>query len=177
MKNQTEKKAGLKIVRDFKAPRALVFQAFSTAETFADWWGPAGLPVTIKHFDFRKDGKLHYKSEGGGHSMWGLFTYGNIVSPELIEFTNSFSDENGNICKAPFPMEFPLEIFNQITLRENNGITTLTLEGHPLNATPEQEATFYTIIDSLSGGFAGTFNQLDEHLANTQKKELSSSVV
>ena len=73
-------------------------------------------------------------------------------------------------------MEFPLEIFNQITLRENNGITTLTLEGHPLNATPEQEATFYSMIDNIFGGFAGTFNQLDEHLANTQKKELSSSV-
>jgi uncharacterized protein YndB with AHSA1/START domain len=36
-KNQTDKKDGLKIVRDFKAPKSLVFQAFSNAEAFAEW--------------------------------------------------------------------------------------------------------------------------------------------
>lgn len=170
MTNQTDQKEGLKIVRNFKAPKSLVFQAFSTAEAFANWWGPAGMPVTIKHFDFKNGGTLHYKMEGGGQIMWGLFKYANIVRPDLIEFVNSFSDEEGNNCKAPFPMEFPLEIFNQITLRENNGITTLTLESHPLNATPEQEATFYSMIDNLSGGFAGTFNQLEAYLTKKQEK-------
>jgi uncharacterized protein YndB with AHSA1/START domain len=169
MKNQTEKKGGLKIVRDFNAPRKLVFQAFSTAEAFADWWGPVGMPITIKQFDFKKGGMLHYKTGGDGQIMWGLFKYGNIVNPDLIEFVNSFSDEEGNICKPPFPMEFPLEIFNQISLHENNGITILTLEGHPLNATPEQEATFYSMINNLSGGFAGTFNQLEAYLTKKQK--------
>ncbi len=164
MNNHTDNKEGLKIVREFKAPRTLVFQAFSTAEAFAAWWGPAGTPIAIKHFDFRKGGSLRYKMEGGGQIMWGLFKYGNIVNPDLIEFVNSFSDEDGNVCKPPFPMEFPLEISNQITLLENNGVTTLTLESHPLNATPEQEATFYSMITNMSGGFAGTFNQLEAYL-------------
>ncbi|HVB04333.1 MAG TPA: SRPBCC domain-containing protein [Chitinophagaceae bacterium] len=171
MKNQTDKKDGLKIVRDFKAPRTLVFQAFSTAEAFADWWGPVGMPITIKHFDFKQGGKLHYKTEGNGLTMWGLFKYGNIVKPELIEFINSFSDEEGNICKPPFPMEFPLEIFNQITLQENNGITTLTLQGHPINATPEQEATFYSMTTNMSEGFTGTFNQLEAYLTKSKNKK------
>jgi uncharacterized protein YndB with AHSA1/START domain len=169
MKKQTDKKEGLKIVREFKAPRTLVFQAFSTADAFAEWWGPVGMPITIKHFEFKKGGRLHYKTEGGGQIMWGLFKYGNIVSPELIEFVNSFSDEDGNICKPPFPTAFPLEISNQITLRENNGITALTLESHPLNATPEQEATFYSMTNNLSGGFAGTFNQLEAYLTKKTK--------
>jgi uncharacterized protein YndB with AHSA1/START domain len=171
MTHQTEKKDGLKIVRDFNAPRTLVFEAFSTAAAFAEWWGPAGMPITVTHFDFRKGGKLLYKSEGAGFVMWGLFKYSDIASPELIEFTNAFSDEAGNVCQAPFPMEFPLEIFNQITLQENNGITTLTLEGHPVNATAEQEATFYAMTNNISGGFAGTFNQLDAYLAKAQKKD------
>jgi uncharacterized protein YndB with AHSA1/START domain len=169
MGNQTEKKEGLKIVRDFKAPQALVFKAFSTAEAFAEWWGAPGMPITIKHFDFKQGGKLHYKMEGQGQIMWGLFKYGQIQKYSLIEFTNSFSDEDGNICKAPFPMEFPLEISNQLTLQEDKGVTTLTLESHPIHATPEQEAAFHAMMANISQGFAGTFNQLEAYLTKINK--------
>jgi uncharacterized protein YndB with AHSA1/START domain len=165
---QTEKK-GLTIVRDFKAPKTLVFQAFSTAEAFAEWWGPVGMPVTVLKFDFRPGGKAHYKMEGNGQTMWGIFVYHKIVKPDSIEFINSFSDETGAICKAPFPIDFPLEIFNQLTLVEKNGTTTVTLSGHPVNATPEQEKTYYSMIENMSQGFAGTLNQLEAYLAKHQK--------
>ena len=168
-KNQTVKKDGLTIVRDFKAPKTLVFEAFSKAEAFAEWWGPVGMPVTVLHFDFKQNGKLHYKMEGKGQTMWGVFIYRNIVYPDLIEFVNSFSDESGNICKAPFPIDFPYEIFNHLTLEENNGITTVTLSGHPINATPEQEATYYSMIENMSQGFNGTLNQLEAYLTKIQK--------
>jgi uncharacterized protein YndB with AHSA1/START domain len=168
-KNQTEKKNGLKIVRDFKAPKLLVFQAFSTAEAFAEWWGPAGMPITVLQMDFKQGGKLHYKMEGNGQTMWGIFKYHNIIKPNSVEFVSSFSDENGKICKSPFPMDFPLEIFNKMVLEENNGITTVTLSGYPINATPEQEATYYSIIENMNQGFAGTFNQLEIYLAKIQK--------
>ena len=169
MEHQTTKKEGLKIVRDFNAPKALVFDAFATAEAFAEWWGPIGMPITVLDFDFKQGGKVHYKMEGNGQTMWGIFNYHNIVKPDLLEFVSSFSDEGGNICKAPFPMEFPLEIFNQITLEENNGITTLTLSGHPINATSEQEATYYSMTANMSQGFAGTFNQLEAYINKIQK--------
>lgn len=169
MKSQPDKKEGLKIVREFKAPRILVFEAFEKAEAFAKWWGPAGMPITILEFEFWQGGRLHYRADAGGQIMWGLFKYGKIVKPELIEFVNSFSDEKGNVCKPPFPMEFPLEISNRITLTENNGITILTLEGHPLNATAEQEATFYSMTENISKGFAATFTQLDSYLDQKQK--------
>ncbi len=168
MTYQTNTKAGLTLVRQFQAPKAMVFEAFSSAEAFAQWWGPVGMPVTVLHFDFRPGGKLHYKMEGNGQVMWGLFQYGTIKSPDLIEFVNSFSDEQGNICKSPFPMDFPLEIFNQVTLSEENGVTTLTLTGYPVNATPEQEATYYSIIPNMEQGFSGTFTQLEAYLANTK---------
>ena len=167
-KNQTLRRDGLKIVREFRAPKSLVFQAFSTAEAFAEWWGPVGMPITILHFNFKKNGKLHYKMEGNGQVMWGLFKYHNIVNPDLIEFVNSFSDEVGNICRPPFPIEFPLEIFNQMTLAEKNGITTVTLAGHPINATPEQEATYFSMIANMRQGFEGTLNQLESYLIKIQ---------
>src|SRR5687767_13604100 len=116
MINKAGRKEGLKLVRDFKAPKTLVFDAFATAEAFAEWWGPVGMPVTVIDFNFKKGGKLHYKMEGQGNVMWGIFVYHEIVRPDLIEFVNSFSDETGNVAKPPFPIEFPYEIYNELTL-------------------------------------------------------------
>ena len=169
MEQQSGKKEGLKIVRELKAPKTLVFNAFASAEAFGQWWGPAGMPMSVKHFDFREGGSVHYKMEGHGQTMWGIFKYKTIKKPDLIEFVSSFSDETGNICTSPFPMDFPLEIFNQLTLKENNGITTLTLQGYPVNATAEQEATYQSIIKNMEEGFGGTMNQLEEYLIKNQQ--------
>lgn len=165
MENQTTKKEGLKIVRQYKAPKALVFDAFATAEAFAEWWGPVGMPVKVVYFDFKQGGKVHYKMEGNGQTMWGIFNYKTINRPDLLEFVSSFSDESGNLCKAPFPIEFPLEIFNQLKLEEYNGVTTVTLTGHPINATNEQETTYYSMIENMSQGYTGTLNQLEAYLS------------
>ena len=169
MTNQFEKKEALKIVREFNAPKALVFDAFSTAEAFAEWWGPAGMQVTVAHFDFKPAGKVHYKMESNGQTMWGILNFKNIVRPDLLEFVSSFSDERGGICKSPFPIEFPLEIFNELRFEENNGMTTLTLSGHPINSTAEQEATYYSMIENMNQGFAGMFDQLKAYLTKIQK--------
>ena len=165
MEKQADKKAGLRIVREFKAPKTLVFDAFATPEAFAAWWGPAGSQLSVERFDFREGGSTHYKMDGNGHVMWGLFQYKNIQRADLLEFINSFADAEGNIITSPFPMDFPLEIFNRITLEENEGVTTLTIQGHPINATPAQEETYFSIMDGMQQGFAGTFDQLEAYLA------------
>ena len=167
MEHKANKQQGLTIVRDFKASREMVFDAFANATAFAEWWGPVGMPVSVVSFDFRQGGKVHYKMEGHGQVMWGVFNYKNIVRPDLLEFVSSFSDESGNVCKSPFPINFPLEILNRITLEEKDGTTTLKLSGHPINATAEQEATYFSMIENMRGGFAGTFDQLDTYLAKT----------
>ncbi|MCE7072889.1 SRPBCC domain-containing protein [Dyadobacter sp. CY327] len=168
MNQQTAKTEGLKIVREFKAPKTLVFDAFASPEAFSEWWGPAGSNLFVERFDFRTGGSTHYKMEGNGHVMWGLFQYKNIQRADLLEFINSFADAEGNIITSPFPMDFPLEIFNKIILEENDGITTLTIQGHPINATPAQEETYFSIMDNMHQGFNGTFDQLDAYLAKVQ---------
>ena len=161
--NQTDQQKGLTIVRNFKAPMEIVFDAFCNADALAEWWGPVGMSLTVLRLDFRPGGKFHYKMEGD-KTMWGLFRYGKINRPDLIEFVNSFSDEAGNICKAPFPMDFPLEIFYRVTLTDDNEVTTLTLQGYPINASPEQETSYYSIMENMHQGFGGTFDKLDVYL-------------
>src|ERR1700750_2935401 len=173
MTDHTNKKPGLKIVRYFNAPKEVVFEAFANAEAMAEWWGPAGMPVTVKSFNFTPRGKFHYKMEGNGQVMWGLFKYIKITRPELVTFISSFSDEEGNVSKSPFLMDFPLEIFNELTLADHNGRTMLTLQGHPINATPGQEATYASITANMEEGFAGTFDQLERYLRSTMSNQLN----
>ena len=153
------------ITRVFNAPRELVFKAFTQAEHLVHWWGPKGFKLTVNKLDFKPDGIFHYCMEAAnGNQMWGKFIYREIVAPEKIVFTNSFSDKEGNIIRAPFSEIWPLEILNIWTLSENEGKTTVILKGNPINATPEEIKTFEAGYASMQQGFKGTFDQLEEYL-------------
>ncbi|MDP4291834.1 MAG: SRPBCC domain-containing protein, partial [Bacteroidota bacterium] len=155
------RKAELIIIRDFNATKDQLFSAFSEPRELEKWWGPKGSRINVVKFEFKTGGFFHYMMEFEGQKMWGRFVYGEIQKPNSLEFINSFSDEKGGITRAPFSQTWPLEIFNNWTLSEENGKTTLTLSGYPINATEEEIKTFRENEPSLRQGFAGTFDQLD----------------
>ena len=47
--------------------------------------------------------------------------------------------------------------------------TTLTLRGSPINATAEERKAFEDGLKGMQQGFAGTFDQLAEHLAKAKQ--------
>jgi uncharacterized protein YndB with AHSA1/START domain len=158
------------IVRDFDAPRDLVWQAFTEADRLAHWWGPKGFTMLVRTLDFRPGGILHYAQRSpDGHVMWGRFDYREIQAPERMVFVTSFADEDGNVIQAPFSPTWPLEILNLVTFTESAGKTTVTLRGGPINATEEEWETFWNAQDSIQRGFAGTFDQLAAYLAEETK--------
>lgn len=152
------------ITKQLKAPKTLVFDAFSKAEHLKHWWGPANTNIEILKFDFTEKGIFHYKMEANSMAMYGRFIYGKIVRPELIEFVVSFSDESGGIARAPFSPVWPLEVFNSMTLEEEGDMTTLRIVGYPINATEEETAAYDSNHANMQAGFEGTFKQLEEYL-------------
>lgn len=157
------------VSRVFEAPRALVWQAWTEAESLAQWWGPKGASIRVIKLDFRPGGIFHYAMQfKPGHDIYGRFIYREISAPERLVFINSFSDADGGITRAPFPQlggTWPLEVLNTMTLTEAGGKTTLKLRGGPINATEEERKTFAGMFDSMRQGFTGTFDQLAEFLA------------
>ena len=159
----------LVITRVYNAPRELVYKAWSDAKALAQWWGPRGASIDIKKFDFRPGGIFHYSmSMPNGMIMWGMFIYRNILEPELIAFVNSFSDEDGNQTRSPYHPVWPLEILIHVSFEESEGKTTLTLKSRPINATEEEMNIFIAATDGMSNGFKGSFDKLEEYLANNQ---------
>ena len=103
--------------------------------------------------------------------MWGKFVYREIEAPARIVFVSSFSDEAGNITRAPFHANWPLEVLNTIAFSEHEGKTTLTLTALPLNATDEEGRTFEGGFESMQQGFGGTFDGLQDYLLEMDKKK------
>jgi uncharacterized protein YndB with AHSA1/START domain len=159
------------ITRTFDAPRDLVFQAFAEAERLAQWWGPKGCTIEVSRLEFRPGGIFHYRmGMPDGNEMWGRFIYREIVAPERIVWVNSFSDPQGGVTRAPFLATFPLEILNRMTLEEENGKTTLTLRGGPIDPTDAEREVFEGMFDSMRQGFGGTWDQLAAYLAKEQAR-------
>jgi uncharacterized protein YndB with AHSA1/START domain len=161
------KERELVIMRQFNAPRELVFKMLTEATHLAKWWGPKGLGVKVHKLDVKPGGMFLYSgSVPNGPEMWGKFIYREIQAPEKLVFVNSFSDKDGGTTPNPFAPGWPLEVMNTITLTEHDGKTTLLIKGKPINATAEQVAMFEANFGNMNSGFAGTFDQLDEYLAS-----------
>jgi uncharacterized protein YndB with AHSA1/START domain len=75
----------LTLVRRIKARASVVFDAVTTAEGIAQWWGPDAGPVLIAESDPRKGGRFRVrfrKLDGTEHESSGEFL--DIVRPERV---------------------------------------------------------------------------------------------
>ncbi len=157
------------ITRVINAPRDLVWKAWTEAEHLKHWWGPKGSKVEVMTVDLRPGGIFHYVLRySTGTAMWARFTYRDIAAPERLVYVSGYSDESGGLTRAPFPGSFPLEIENTVTFSEHAGKTTITISGLPHNASDEERKFFEGMFASMTGGFGGTFEQLEGYLGWVQ---------
>jgi len=160
----TSKTKVFTLVREFDAPKKLVFNAFSNAEALNEWWGPVESLNSVVSLDFRPGGIFHFKMDFNGQISYGRFLFKKIEPHDLLEFTNAFADEQARVVKAPFDIPLPLEIFYRLVFTGSNNKTTITLTGEPVNASPEETESFQAINASMQEGFGATFDKLSIYL-------------
>ena len=81
-------------VREFDAPRDLVFAAFTDPKHLAQWWGPNGFTTTTHSFDFRPGGVWRFVMHGpDGRDYQNRITFEEIVPPERIVCRHGGSDD------------------------------------------------------------------------------------
>ncbi len=74
-------------VREFDAPRDLVFAAWTDSKHLAQWWGPNGFTTTTTAFDFRPGGVWRFVMHGpDGRDYQNRVTFEEIVRPERIVY-------------------------------------------------------------------------------------------
>lgn len=86
-------KRTLTMERTFKAPRSLVWEAWTKAEHIAAWWGPEGMETKVIELDFRAGGKWKYVMKAPNGFEFPTFgTFTEIVEQEKIVCTADFAE-------------------------------------------------------------------------------------
>jgi uncharacterized protein YndB with AHSA1/START domain len=147
----------LTIVRTFNAPREKVFAAWSDSEALKTWWGPRTFPTTYSDLDFRVGGHWHYCMTGpDGTESWGKMVYNEIDEPELIVYTDHFSDKDGGVNPDLPTMKISVKF-------EDLGDGRTKLVSYTKLASPED---LQKVLDmGMEQGLIETWDKLEEYLA------------
>ncbi|MBI2771112.1 MAG: SRPBCC domain-containing protein [Burkholderiales bacterium] len=140
----------LVITRTFNAPRALVFACWTQPAHLAHWSGPEGFTTPEHEMDLRPGGRYRACLRApDGVDHWVRGVYKEIDAPKRLVMTHAWEDESGK----PGPETL-------ITIE-------LTQEG-PGKTRMHFRQTGFTSTDSRDGhqgGWSGSFDKLDAHLA------------
>lgn len=155
------------ISRVFRASRDRVWEAWTNPEQLAQWLGPKGARSDVLHFELKPGGSLHTRlTAPDGSVSWGKTTYREIVAPGRLVWEQGFSNEAGDIVQAPFPMPWPRLMLTTIVLEPEGENTRVSLSWQPIAPSAEELASFGQMLTSMTGGWTGAFDQLDDVLAH-----------
>lgn len=100
------------ITREFDAPRALVFRAYTDPHLLVQWLGPRALTMTVDHYDVRDGGKwryVHKDAQGNEYGFHGVFH--GTPTPDGMVQTFEFEGVPGHVS------------LDTTTLQEHDGRT------------------------------------------------------
>ena len=81
-------------IREFDAPRELVFAAWTDPKHLAQWWGPNGFTTTTSHFEFRPGGVWRFVMHGpDGRDYQNRVTFEEIVPPARIVYRHGGGED------------------------------------------------------------------------------------
>lgn len=151
----------IKIIREFDAPREIVWLSWTDPDKYMCWSGPKDYYTPYAKFDLHVGGK-HLSSMRGpdGKDIWSTGIYKEIIEPNRIVMTDSFADEHGNIVPASqygLGTDFPIELEVEVTFEDLGDRTRMTLEHCGL---PDGD-----ILEQTKEGWNQSFDKLAECLA------------
>jgi uncharacterized protein YndB with AHSA1/START domain len=151
------------IERTFDASVELIWQMWTDPEHFKNWYGPQGFTVPIADMDLRLGGKrlVCMASPDGSMKMWTVGEYTEIVPNQRLVYTESPSDENGNVVSPSamgMPEGYPTTTEVTVLLEDLGGRTKMimTHAGMPASS-------------GAGGGWEQAFDKLADHIAATLK--------
>ena len=145
----------LSVVREFDAPVAQVWKAWTESRILDTWWAPRPWKANTKSMDFREGGVwLYYMQGPAGEKQFCRINFKKIVPNKSFTNEASFCDENGNVNN-----DFPVMYWKNEFIEAGKG-TKVKIE-----ITFATEADMEKIIEmGFKEGFSMGHQNLDEVL-------------
>lgn len=144
------------IERIFDASIELIWQMWIQPEHFKQWYGPQGFSVPVAEMDVRVGGNrlicMEMQTPDRTMKMWTTGEFTEIIPNQRLVYTESMSDENGNVVSMP-GSEYPMTTEVTVVLEDLGGRTKMVMT--------------HAGIPAGSGGNAGweqAFDKLVNHL-------------
>lgn len=142
--------------RSFDAPVDLIWQMWTDPEHFKEWYGPNGATIPVAKMDVRVGGRrlvsMEVQSPGGSMQMWFVGEYREVVENERLVYTESMSDEGGNVVSPSdmgMPEGHPTTTEVSIDLQEVGGRTRMALTHRGIAAGSPGAAGWTVALDKL----------------------------
>lgn len=152
----------VRVTRDFKAPRALVWRAHVEPELFQRWIGGyPGWSMPVCEMDVRPGGtfRWRWRSDGDGKEFGFHGEYREVVAPERMVHVEYYD---------PGDMDYAMPATNPAIIRttftERNGVTTLVM----LMDYGSKEARDAAVSTGMTDGMETSYERLDQVLAELQ---------
>jgi uncharacterized protein YndB with AHSA1/START domain len=118
-----KKSKKIKVEREFAAPIAKVWAAWTESKLLDQWWAPKPWQTRTKTMDFRVGGHWLYAMVGPDNSsQYCRADYKSINPLKSYSGLDAFCDENGNIDQS-----FPRSLWN-IKFNDNSESTVVSIE-------------------------------------------------
>jgi len=147
----------IKIVREFAAPKHLVYKAMTTPELIKRWWNAKRGEVTVAEVDLRVGGKWrHVMVTPAGIDVGFHGEFREIIPNERLVSTEAFEGVPG--MEMSEEQSEASAAVNTVTLTEKGGRTTLTV----LSQYPSQEIRDIVIETGMEAGMQDAYDLLEE---------------
>ena len=145
------------IERTFDAPVDLVWQMWTDPDHFAAWYGPEGANIPVAKMDVRVGGTrlvgMEVQTPGGPMQMWFTGEYREVVENRRLVYTESMSDENGNVVSPSdmgMPVGHPTTTEVRVELEDVGGRTKMVMTHAGIPADSPGAAGWTMALDKLA---------------------------
>ena len=147
----------VRIERSFDAPVDLIWQMWTDPEHFAAWYGPDGATIPVARMDVRVGGTrlvcMEMQTPNGPMQMWFTGEYREVLENERLVYTESMSDENGNVMTPAdmnMPEEHPTTTEVRVELEDVGGRTKMVMTHAGIPSDSPGAAGWTMALDKLA---------------------------
>jgi uncharacterized protein YndB with AHSA1/START domain len=141
--------------REFDAPRALVYRAFTDPDLLVQWLGPRRYTMTIDRYDMRDGGTYRYvHSDEAGNAFGFHGVFHGDPSPEGMVQTFEFEGAPGNVS------------MDTVTFEDHDGKTTVRTNSLFQSVEARDAMVQSGMADGMSEGYERLAELLDKQQAN-----------